>query len=65
MVILHWLNTELWGPLWPNAVAPSVWTLAGIGISHRRLHRKMTRHHDEHMTAIRDLTPGTPDKDPS
>lgn len=62
--VLHWLNIEYWGASWPNIFAPSVWTLLGIGLSHWRLHRKMRQHHDEHMNAIRDLAPGTRDKDP-
>lgn len=63
MVVLHWLITDVWNPIWPNAVAPSVWTLLGIVISHRRLHRRLREHHEEHMNAIRDLAPGTRDED--
>lgn len=28
--LLHWLNVELWSPLWPNMVAPNVWTIAAV-----------------------------------
>jgi len=37
-MILHWLNTELWGPLWPNVFAPSVWVLPAVVISHVKSH---------------------------
>lgn len=45
--ILHWLNVELWGPMWPNMFAPSVISLAAIGVSHWRQvreHRKTREH---------------------
>lgn len=44
---------RLWSQLWPNTVAPSVWTLFGVGISHWRLRRKQDQHHAaivEHVT---------------
>lgn len=53
-MIIHWLNTELWGPVWPNTIAPSVWTLAAVVISHVRTARQQRRQHDEikkHVTA--------------
>ena len=43
----HWLNTEYWAPSWPNIFAPSVWTLAGIGVAHWRTRVHMRRHHEE------------------
>ena len=51
---LHWLNVELWSPMWPNMFAPSLISLAAIGVSHV-LHRKHAdaRHEDlkQHVTA--------------
>lgn len=38
---------QLWASLWPNVVAPSMWTLLGLGASHwrqERLHRKTRAH---------------------
>ena len=26
--MIHWLDVELWGPMWPNMFAPSAITLA-------------------------------------
>ena len=53
-MILHWLNTELWGPVWPNTVAPSAWTLLAVVISHVKAARQRERHHQDmkqHVTA--------------
>ena len=53
-MIWHWLNTELWGPMWPNMFAPSVITLAAVAVSHIRAHRQRERHHEDmkqHVTA--------------
>lgn len=33
-----------WNDLWPNTVAPSVWTLAAVGLSHWRTRRHLRRH---------------------
>ena len=51
---LHWLNVEIWTPLWPNTLAPSVWPLAAVIISHVKQHRAHERRHAElkqHVTA--------------
>lgn len=37
----------LWDSLWPNMIAPSLWTLLGIGIAHVRTHRKLDAHHED------------------
>ena len=37
---------SLWDSLWPNMVAPSVWTIAAIIISHYRTHRKLRAQHE-------------------
>ncbi len=53
-MIWHWLNNELWGPMWPNIFAPSAITLAAIGVSHLKRARQAERHHrelKEHVTA--------------
>jgi hypothetical protein len=53
-VIWHWLNTELWGPIWPNTIAPSAWTLAAVIVSHVKAARQRERHHEDmkqHVTA--------------
>jgi hypothetical protein len=53
-VILHWLNTELWGPMWPNMFAPSLLTLPAIAVSHVKAARQRERHHQDmkqHVTA--------------
>jgi hypothetical protein len=57
--MLHWLNTEIWGPMWPNMFAPSAITLAAIAITHMkakwhrdRLHAERTAQADEHHRAL-------------
>ena len=53
--MLHWLNTELWGPLWPNMIAPSVWTLLAVIGTHLRATRQRERQHREmkdHVAAL-------------
>jgi hypothetical protein len=45
--LLHWANVELWGPIWPNTVAPSVWTLAAVAAAHVRSARQRQRHHED------------------
>ena len=55
MPFLHWLNTELWGPLWPNVMAPSAWTLAAVIGTHLRAARQRERQHremKEHVAAL-------------
>lgn len=27
---LHWLNVELWSPMWPNIFSPNIWTLVAL-----------------------------------
>jgi hypothetical protein len=44
---LHWLNTELWSPMWPNIFAPSASTLAAVVISHIKAARQRQRHHED------------------
>lgn len=43
----HWLNVEVWGPMWPNMFAPSIITLAWVGILHLRTKVHLRRHHEE------------------
>lgn len=49
--VLHWLNVELWSPMWPNMFAPSLVTIPVVIVGHvkaarqrRRLHDDMKRH---------------------
>jgi hypothetical protein len=42
-----------WNDLWPNTVAPSLWTLAGLGLSHWRTRVHLRKQHDalkRHLT---------------
>ena len=53
-MIIHWLDVELWGPMWPNMFAPSAITLAAVAVSHVKAARQRERHHEEmkqHVTA--------------
>lgn len=43
-----------WDDLWPNVIAPSVWTLAAIVVSHVKRTAQAERHHremKEHVSA--------------
>lgn len=45
---------SLWDSLWPNTVAPSVWTLLAVIVSHVKAARQRERHHQDmkkHVTA--------------
>jgi len=53
-MILHWLNVELWSPMWPNVFSPSAVTIAAVVISHLRASGQRERHHEDmkqHVTA--------------
>jgi hypothetical protein len=53
-MILHWLDVELWAPMWPNMFAPSLITLAVVVVSHARARRHRDRQHadiKQHVTA--------------
>ena len=53
-MIRHWLDIELWGPMWPNMFAPSLITLAAVAVSHFKRSRQAERHHRDlkaHITA--------------
>jgi hypothetical protein len=58
-VILHWLNTELWSPLWPNMVAPSLWVLPAVVISHVKSARQRERHHEDMKQHVTKAVGGT------
>jgi DMSO/TMAO reductase YedYZ heme-binding membrane subunit len=50
---LSWLHA-LWNDLWPNTVAPSIWTLLAVAVSHVRAARQRQRHHEDmkqHVTS--------------
>jgi hypothetical protein len=42
-MILHWVNVEIWGPMWPNMFAPSLITIAAVAVSHVRASRQRRR----------------------
>lgn len=37
----------LWNDLWPNTVAPSLWTLLGIGAHYVASRRQARKHHED------------------
>ena len=43
---MHYISF-IWAAMWPNIFAPGFWTIAGIGLSHWRLHKHVSRKHDE------------------
>ena len=52
-MILQYLHA-FWNDLWPNVVAPSLWTLLAVIVSHLKRTRQAERHHQEmkeHVTA--------------
>ena len=52
--MLHWLNVEIWGPMWPNMFAPSAITLAAVAVSHVKASRQRREQHEDmkqHVTA--------------
>lgn len=46
-MIWHWLNAEIWGPMWPNMFAPSAFTLGAVIIAHIRTRRLARRNHED------------------
>lgn len=45
---------RVWADLWPNIVAPSLWTILAITVSHVRTRRKLAGQHEamkQHVTA--------------
>lgn len=57
MFVVHWFNTELWAPMWPNVFAPSAITLVAIVLSHLKLKEHQRKQHAEHMEALAKLAP--------
>lgn len=47
--MIHWLNQDVWGPMWPNIFAPSVFTLLGIVVSHL----KLKLHHEKEIATLK------------
>jgi hypothetical protein len=48
----HWLNVELWGPVWPNLLASAICT----GAVYLKLRAEQIAHREEikrHVTALR------------
>lgn len=59
--MIHWLNVELWSPMWPNMFAPSAITLIAVAVSHVKAARQRERHHEDmkqHVTASTGGNPG-------
>lgn len=48
----HYVVDDLYGQMWSNMWAPSIWTLLGIGLSHLHLMKRQTKQHQEHLDAI-------------
>jgi hypothetical protein len=44
---LHWLNVELWSPMWPNVFAPNIWTIAAVVLHLLATLAQRARHHRE------------------
>ena len=59
--MITWLNVHLWGPMWPNVFAPSVFTLLGITASHVKAARQRQRHHEEMKQHVTNTLGGTGD----
>ena len=60
-MIWHWLNTELWGPMWPNMFAPSFVTLVAVVVSHLKRTRQAEHHHQamkDHIAAVAGTSAG-------
>jgi hypothetical protein len=45
MVISH--LHAFWNDLWPNTVAPSVWAILAVAVSHVKAARQRERHHED------------------
>ena len=61
--MIHWLNTELWGPMWPNMFAPSVWTLLAVITSHVKAARQRQRHHEDMKQHVTNTAGGSAGED--
>lgn len=59
--MITWLNVHLWGPMWPNVFAPSVFTLLGIAASHIRSARQRRKQHEELKQHVTDTLGGARD----
>jgi hypothetical protein len=44
-MILHWLDVELWGPMWPNIFSPNIWTLVALALHLAATLLQRARHH--------------------
>ena len=52
--LAHWLNVELWAPMWPNMFAPSASTLAAVIIGHVKATRQRQRNHEDMKRHVTD-----------
>lgn len=52
--MIHWLNTEFWGPVWPNLVASAICSGAvyvRLRVEQARRHEDMKRHVTDSVAA--------------
>lgn len=49
-----------WDDLWPNVVAPSLWTILAVGAAHVRSYRQRERQHREMKQHVTDTQAGKP-----
>jgi len=47
-----------WNDLWPNTVAPSIWAILAIVISHVKAARQRQRHHEDMKQHVTNSTEG-------
>lgn len=53
-MIVHWLNVELWSPMWPNMFAPSLITLPVVIVGQVRARRQRKRLHEDMKKHVTD-----------
>jgi hypothetical protein len=44
VTLVHWLNRDLWGPIWPNLAASAI---CGVGV-YLRVRVHLVRQHEAH-----------------
>lgn len=57
-MILHWLNVELWSPMWPNMFAPSLITLPVVVVGQVKAWQQRERHHEDMKQHVTNSTEG-------
>ena len=54
--MLHWLNVELWGPVWPNLVASAICSAlvyVRLRVEQARRHEELKRHVTDAMKGLK------------